>query len=56
MSSADKNNWDWTEIETEYTFRVRWAPVYRTSHRVVLSYWTPEGSQEFSAFYFDSTP
>lgn len=54
ISSADKNDWDWVEDDTEYKFRVRWAPIYATTHRVVLSFWTPETSEQYSAFYFDS--
>jgi hypothetical protein len=56
MSSVDKNEWDWDALETEYNFRVRWSPVYVTSHRVELSYWTPQSSAATPFFPFDSSP
>jgi hypothetical protein len=56
IGSTDKNEWDWDALETEYNFRVRWSPVYVTSHRVELSYWTPESSGVTPFFFFESTP
>ena len=54
MTNADKNYWNWEELENEYRFRIRFSPTVQSEHLAQIHVNAPGyGTREMMPFTFD---